>query len=51
MSVSYESFVTEPLHFERFPVEDGMVAVPTGPGLGITLDEEVFEACRIEVRL
>jgi L-alanine-DL-glutamate epimerase-like enolase superfamily enzyme len=36
---------------ERFPVEDGMVAVPTGPGLGITLDEEVFEACRIEVRL
>jgi L-alanine-DL-glutamate epimerase-like enolase superfamily enzyme len=30
-----------------FPLSDGMVSVPTGPGLGITIDEEVFEACRV----
>ena len=28
---------------ETFPVEEGTVAVPTGPGLGVTLDMEVVE--------
>jgi L-alanine-DL-glutamate epimerase-like enolase superfamily enzyme len=32
---------------ERFPILDGEVAIPTGPGLGIELDEEVIEACRV----
>ncbi|MFB6219229.1 MAG: mandelate racemase/muconate lactonizing enzyme family protein [Halobacteriaceae archaeon] len=27
---------------ESFPVEDGRVAVPTGPGLGVTLDRETL---------
>jgi L-alanine-DL-glutamate epimerase-like enolase superfamily enzyme len=33
---------------ERLPIEeDGYVAVPTAPGLGITLDEEILEAYRV----
>ena len=32
---------------ERFPVVDGMVAVPDVPGLGVTLDEDVIEECRV----
>lgn len=33
---------------ERFPLRDGEVEVPTAPGLGIELDEEVVEECRVE---
>jgi L-alanine-DL-glutamate epimerase-like enolase superfamily enzyme len=33
---------------ERLPIEeDGCVAVPTAPGLGVTLDEEILEAYRV----
>jgi L-rhamnonate dehydratase len=32
---------------ERFPVVDGEVEVPAAPGLGVELDEEVLEACRV----
>lgn len=31
---------------ERFPIEDGFVAVPDAPGLGVTLDEEVVARFR-----
>ncbi|HWD76591.1 MAG TPA: mandelate racemase/muconate lactonizing enzyme family protein [Solirubrobacteraceae bacterium] len=34
--------VTDP-----FPVSDGYVAIPEGPGLGIEVDEDVVEACRV----
>ncbi len=33
---------------EQFPLEDGFVRVPTGPGLGIELDEDVLEECRVK---
>ena len=33
---------------ERFPVEDGFVAVPTAAGLGVTLDESVVSECLVE---
>ncbi len=32
---------------EQFPVRDGCVSVPQGAGLGIEIDEDVVEACRI----
>ena len=32
---------------ERFPVVDGEVEIPTAPGLGVELDEEVVERCRV----
>jgi L-rhamnonate dehydratase len=32
---------------ERFPVTDGAVQVPEGPGLGVTLDQEVIDRYRI----
>lgn len=32
---------------EAFPVLDGKVAVPTGPGLGVEIDEDVIKACRV----
>jgi L-alanine-DL-glutamate epimerase-like enolase superfamily enzyme len=32
---------------ETFPLHDGMVSVPAGPGLGIEIDEEMLEACRV----
>jgi L-rhamnonate dehydratase len=44
-----ETELNQRLVAEQFPVKDGMVAVPTAPGLGISLDEEVLEACRVEV--
>ena len=34
-----------------FPVIDGYVSVPTGPGLGIEVDEEVVDQCRLEASL
>jgi len=30
---------------EKFPLTDGYVAVPQGPGLGVRIDEEVLEQC------
>jgi L-rhamnonate dehydratase len=32
---------------ETFPVVDGRVAVPCGPGLGIEIDEDIVTACRV----
>lgn len=32
---------------ETFPVHDGYVAVPQGPGLGVTLDEDVIARYRV----
>jgi L-alanine-DL-glutamate epimerase-like enolase superfamily enzyme len=34
---------------EEFPVEDGTVAVPDGPGLGITLDRETLDRYRTDL--
>jgi L-alanine-DL-glutamate epimerase-like enolase superfamily enzyme len=39
--------LNEALVRERFLVRDGMVDVPTEPGLGITLDEEVLARCLV----
>ena len=40
--------INQTLVKERMPVDaDGFVAVPTGPGLGIELDEDVLERYRI----
>jgi L-rhamnonate dehydratase len=33
---------------EKFPVTDGYVAVPRGPGLGVRIDEEVLEQCLVK---
>ena len=33
---------------ERFPLSDGRVRVPTKPGLGIEIDEDVMEECRVK---
>jgi L-rhamnonate dehydratase len=34
---------------ERLPIDaDGMVAVPTGPGLGVTLDDDVMARYRVD---
>ena len=36
---------------QLLPIEsDGYVAVPTAPGLGIDLDEDVFSSLRVEAR-
>jgi L-rhamnonate dehydratase len=32
---------------EKFPVVNGMVALPEGPGLGVTIDEEVLNRYRV----
>jgi L-rhamnonate dehydratase len=32
---------------EKFPVIDGMVSIPEGPGLGVTLDEETLNRYRV----
>ncbi len=32
---------------EKFPVADGYVAVPQGPGLGVRIDEEVLAQCLV----
>jgi L-rhamnonate dehydratase len=44
-----ETQLNQRLVAERFPLVDGQVEIPTAPGLGITLDEDVLEACRVEV--
>jgi L-alanine-DL-glutamate epimerase-like enolase superfamily enzyme len=35
------------LTVETFPVRDGFVDIPHGPGLGVTLDEDVVERCLV----
>ena len=36
------------LTVQRLPIEaDGCVAVPTAPGLGVDLDEDVLESLRV----
>jgi L-rhamnonate dehydratase len=40
--------INQTLTKERLPVEaDGCIAVPTGPGLGVELDEDVLERYRV----
>jgi L-alanine-DL-glutamate epimerase-like enolase superfamily enzyme len=40
--------INQTLVKERMPVDaDGFIAVPTGPGLGIELDEDVLERYRV----
>ena len=34
---------------ERFPLRDGFVAVPHGPGLGIEMDEDMLADSLVEV--
>ncbi len=38
-----ESPLRHELTKETFPVEDGFVSLPEGPGLGVTVDEQVIE--------
>lgn len=38
-----QSPLRQTLTHQRFPIEDGFVAVPEEPGLGVELDEEVIE--------
>jgi L-alanine-DL-glutamate epimerase-like enolase superfamily enzyme len=35
---------------EDFPIVDGCVRVPEGPGLGVTVNEEVFAKYRKELQ-
>jgi D-galactarolactone cycloisomerase len=37
----------EELAVESFAPDDGLVAVPNGPGLGVELDEDAIERYRI----
>jgi L-rhamnonate dehydratase len=44
-----ETPINQTLTRERLPVEaDGTILVPTAPGIGVTLDEEVIEHYRID---
>jgi L-rhamnonate dehydratase len=43
-----ETALNQALTVERFPVVDGLVAIPDGPGLGIAIDDEVVERYRVE---
>jgi L-alanine-DL-glutamate epimerase-like enolase superfamily enzyme len=38
----------QPLFTERMKVENGELVMPTGPGLGVTLDESVLKSCAVE---
>ena len=41
--------INQTLTRERLPIDaDGFLAVPTGPGLGVTLDEDVMKAYRVD---
>jgi L-alanine-DL-glutamate epimerase-like enolase superfamily enzyme len=42
-----ETPLNRELVVERFDVRDGEVAIPSGPGLGVTLDEEVLRRCLV----
>jgi len=37
----------QPLFIEQMQVEDGNLVVPTAPGLGLTLDEDVLRKCAV----
>jgi L-alanine-DL-glutamate epimerase-like enolase superfamily enzyme len=44
-----ETPINTTLTVERLPLEaDGCVAVPTAPGIGVTLDEDVVAALRVD---
>ena len=46
-----ETEINTKLTQQLLPIEsDGYVAVPTAPGLGIDLDEDVFSSLRVEAR-
>jgi L-alanine-DL-glutamate epimerase-like enolase superfamily enzyme len=46
-----ETAINTKLTHQLLPIEaDGCVAVPTAPGLGIDLDEDVFSSLRVEAR-
>jgi L-rhamnonate dehydratase len=46
-----ETEINTKLTRERLPIEaDGCVAVPSAPGLGVELDEDVFTSLRVEAR-
>ena len=46
-----ETEINTKLTHQLLPIEaDGCVAVPTAPGLGIDLDEDVFSSLRVEAR-
>jgi L-alanine-DL-glutamate epimerase-like enolase superfamily enzyme len=38
----------QPLFTEPMKVEDGDLIMPTAPGLGLTLDEDVLKSCRLD---
>jgi len=40
--------LNERLVTTRFDLIDGCVEVPRGPGLGIEIDEDVLEECRVK---
>ncbi|MCC6443554.1 MAG: mandelate racemase/muconate lactonizing enzyme family protein [Armatimonadetes bacterium] len=42
------SAIREEMTHETFPVENGLVALPQGPGLGVHLDEEVLRRYLVE---
>lgn len=42
-----ETALNQALTKERFPLNDGYVTVPSGPGLGIEIDDEVVERYRV----
>ena len=46
-----ETEINTKLTRQLLPIEsDGYVPVPTEPGLGIDLDEDVFSSLRVEAR-
>jgi L-alanine-DL-glutamate epimerase-like enolase superfamily enzyme len=44
-----ETALNQRLVTERFPLRDGCVEVPQGPGLGIEIDEDVLADSLVEV--
>ena len=44
-----ETALNQRLVNERFPLRDGCVEVPQGPGLGIEIDEDVLADSLVEV--
>lgn len=42
-----ETALNQALTKERFPLQDGYVSVPSGPGLGIEIDDDVVEEFRV----
>lgn len=42
-----ETPINSSLVVQRFPLEDGLVRVPSGPGLGVELDSKVLDQLRV----